>query len=236
MKNTLIIFLFLATIKLHSQQSEAFVALSGGLSIPFSEYSSQKLGEGCFALPGFEISLSAGLPIRKQLGIALQSGFAMHPVDVSALATEKLQNDPFLRRLTIRSEAYRMLNFMGGPQIGFRPEKRIKLSVAALFGMFASRSPYQLHKTTYQMPGPSYYEIGGSPDRSFAWGLTTLCSYEISSCNELGLKAEYVGTEASFRFRKADGSLRTDNRKINMINISLSMLFKLPDFPTKTRQ
>lgn len=86
------------------------------------------------------------------------------------------------------------------------------------------------------MPGPSFYEITTSLDRSFAWGLTTLCNYRLTSCYEIGLGADFLTSKARFRFFRPDGSVRTDVKKINLLNIKLGIVFNLPGFHTPAKQ
>lgn len=219
-----------------ARSQTAFVELSGGLSMPLPPYSSPDLSQGCFTQPGFGLSFAVGTSLWRNLGAMAYGGYLLHPVDVSALGYQKLQADPFLSNLTIRSEPYRILAFMGGPFFQLPASKKLRLQGAPMAGWFSSRSPYQLHKTSYFMPGPSFYEITTSLDRSFAWGLTTLCSYRLTSCYEIGLGADFLTSKARFRFFRPDGSVRTDVKKINLLNIKLGIVFNLPGFHTPAKQ
>ncbi|MBW7848143.1 MAG: hypothetical protein H3C41_08695 [Bacteroidales bacterium] len=232
----LVVLLFFGSGRLQGQPTEAYVAFSGGLSIPLAAYSARQLPEGCFTMPGPEVVISAGIPLWRQFGAKAMAGYYIHPVDVSALGYQKLQADPFLSDLTIRSEPYRILAFMGGPFFQLHASRKLRLQGMPVAGWFSSRSPYQLHKTSYFMPGPAFYEITTSLDRSFAWGLSALCSYPVATCYEVGLSLDYLYTKAQFRFRRPDGTERTDPHPISMFNIHLNLLFKLPDFHNSNKQ
>ncbi|PKP53500.1 MAG: hypothetical protein CVT92_04185 [Bacteroidetes bacterium HGW-Bacteroidetes-1] len=224
------IFLFIfiiLTLAAGAQSSSVQIHLRSGVSIPLLEFTSNDLKDGCFTQTGISTSLAISSQIYKQWGIVLQSGFQLHPVSVGILGYEKVKNDPFLLDITIRSEPYQIIHFAGGPSYTFFPVPKLRLSFIALAGMFLSKTPYQLHKPTYFLTGPPYYEITSSRDRSFAYGTGFNLGYNITSCYEIGVEGDLLRSKAGFSFISANG-LRTDFKQITMLNLSVVLVLKVP--------
>lgn len=221
---------------LQAQKQQPLLQLGAGTSIPVFEYSSPSLAEGCFTEAGLAVSFGGSVPVWKSWGITALAAYQLHSVDVSRLGYEKVQADPFLLDVTIRSEPYRVLSFLSGPTYTTNAFSGFRLEVAALAGYLATRSPHQLYKPVYFMTGPEFYEITSSLDRSFAWGASALFRYDLTSCYELGVETAFIRSDAAFGFYNASGDLRIDKRTISMLNIKLSLLLKLPPFHRKSIQ
>jgi hypothetical protein len=218
-------------------QSDRFhVHLRSGASIPLFEYASPDLDNGCFTKTGFSASVAASGTLIGSWGLVAEAGFHTHHLDVSYLGYEKVQADPFLLDVTIRSEPYRILTFTGGPMYHVEPFEGFHLQLAVLAGYFASRTPHQVYKPVYFLTGPEFYEITTSLDRSFGYGTSASLSYEITPCYELALDAELLRSKAEFQFLTGTGTIRTDTRQISMVNIALSLMLKLPSWHTNSAQ
>ena len=157
------------TITAFAQSSKAYLELNTRLSLPVFTYSSNNLESGCFTQPGFTVSAETGIWLYKKWGFSILSGLQLHSVDVGLLGWEKIQADPFLKDLYIRSDPYRIIHIMAGPEYAFQIIDKLELDIQILAGVFFSRTPYQLYKPTYYMVGPEYYEITSSKDISFAY-------------------------------------------------------------------
>lgn len=236
MNRFFLLLLLLPSVYILAQQPRPMLHLGAGASIPLFEYKSPSLSEGCFTQSGLSVSFGASVPLFENWGIAAKAAYQLHSVDVSRLGYEKVQADPFLLDLTIRSEPYRVLSFVAGPTFTTKNVSGFRLQMAALAGYLASRSPHQIYKPTYFMTGPEYFEITTSLDRSFAWGGAALLYYSITSCYEIGVETEFLRSDAAFGFYTGTGDLRVDKRTISMLNIKLSLLLKLPPLRRKSIQ
>jgi hypothetical protein len=226
MKKTLFLILFLSSITLFAQTHHAYFELKSGMSLPVLDYSSNNLETGCFTEPGITFSLEAGMKIYKQWGVSIQSGFQLHSVDVGLLGWEKMQADPFLEDLYIRSDPYRIIHIVAGPDYSFPFHNKFNLDLKLLGGVFFSRTPYQLYKPTYFMVGPPYYEITSSSDISFAYGGGARFRYAITSCYEVSMQGEFLSSQVAFPFQSASTS-RIENKTISFVNISAGLVLYL---------
>jgi hypothetical protein len=225
MKKSLILVLFtLIGVRIWAQQAKLEVRT--GISLPLFAYSSYNLEEGCFTLPGLSVTAATDIHLWHRLGLKLEGGLQMHPVDVGVLGWEKVQADPFLTDMFIRSDPYRIIHLVAGPNYYFPVMEKLKLDVSAFGGVFFSRTPYQLYKPVYYMVGPDYYEITPSKDISFAWGAGFRLRYAITDSYELSAGADYMQSAAAFGFNTSNG-LRIDNRTISYLNTTAGVVFYL---------
>lgn len=226
MKKILFLIFCMITITAFAQSSKAYLELNTGLSLPVFTYSSNNLESGCFTQPGFTVSAETGIWLYKKWGFSILSGLQLHSVDVGLLGWEKIQADPFLKDLYIRSDPYRIIHIMAGPEYAFQIIDKLELDIQILAGVFFSRTPYQLYKPTYYMVGPEYYEITSSKDISFAYGGGLRLNYAITPCYDLSLKSDLLTSNAAFDFSTSTG-IRTEYRTISMVNISVGLVLHL---------
>lgn len=223
-KNILLALFVLFGVNIRAQK--ACLEMKSGLSIPLFAYSSNNLADGCFTQPGLTVTADAGIKLWQQLGLKLEGGIQLHTVDVGNLGWEKVQADAFLSDMYIRSDPYRIIHLMAGPDFSMPVMKKLNLDLSATAGAFFSRSPYQLYKPVYFMIGPDYYEITQSKDISFAWGGGFRLRYGITDSYEVSVGADYLQSAAAFGFNTSNG-LRIDKRTISFLNCSAGVVFHL---------
>lgn len=225
MKRVIILLMFTLTgQQIWAQQ--AGLEVKSGISLPLFAYSSNNLEDGCFTLPGLSVSAATDVRLWHQLGLKIEGGFQMHSVDVGVLGWEKIQADPFLTDLFIRSDPYRIIHLVAGPDYSFQIIEKLTLDVSATAGVFFSRTPYQLYKPVYYMLGPDYYEITQAKDISFAWGAGFSLRYALTESYDISLGADYLQSDAAFLFNTSNG-LRTDRRTISYLNCTAGVVFHL---------
>ncbi len=110
----LVFYFTLLTLNIYAQEKKSFIAIRGGASIPFGKYHSTSLEEGSFTQTGFNVSLEGAWFFLPKFGVGASTGINLHPVDVSALGWEVVQNDPFMEDVYIRSDPYQIITAMGG--------------------------------------------------------------------------------------------------------------------------
>jgi hypothetical protein len=221
---------------LFAQKVMPLLHLGVGTSIPVLDYASPSLEKGCFTTAGFGTQLAASTTLIGSWGLMAAGGLYLHPVDVGYLGYEKVKADAFLMDVTIRSEPYRIMSFMGGPMYRKEVLSGFQLQVAAMMGVFSSRTPHQIYKPQYFLVGPEFYEITTSLDRSFAWGAFVSMSYAITPCYFIALETSFLQSNAAFQFYTGSGKIRTDDRTLSMVNIALALQLKLPSWPAKATQ
>lgn len=202
------------------------LALLSGVSIPAFDYSAKELDKGSFAMTGFAGSFELNSTIYKNFGAFIQSGITLNPVDVGTLGYEKMQADPFLQDVYIRSDPYRVIHLIAGPGYKWKISDKMSLEGELGAGVFFSSTPYQLYKTVYFLQGPPYFEITRSKDVSFAYNGSLRLIYDVSSCYQVGLTSQLMHSKASFDFYTST-RIRTDVRNITCWNTSFSLIFKL---------
>ena len=236
MQRAFILLLLFIGGALFAQKPLPLLHLGVGTSLPVLAYSSPSLEKGCFTTTGLATNVAVSTTIVGSWGLMAAGGFYLHPVDVSYLGYEKVQSDPFLMDVTIRSEPYRIMSFMAGPMYRKEVSNGFNLQLAALMGLFSSRTPHQIYKPQYFLVGPEFFEITSSLDRSIAWGAFASMSYAITPSYHLAVETSFLQTNAAFLFYTGGGTLRTDQRTISMVNIALALQLKLPSWPTKATQ
>ncbi|MCK9291884.1 MAG: hypothetical protein WCR58_08175 [Bacteroidales bacterium] len=228
MRHTLSVFFLGISFILNSQSVVTNLHLGTGLSQPLFEYASYSLDDGCFAQSGFLGAVSLSSLYNNRWGLQMQLGLQLHPVAVERLGYEKVQTDPFLTDLTIRSEPYRIMSFIGGPVYRMGVVEKIDVDMRLNAGLFVSYSPYQLYKPVYYMGGPPFYEITNSQSRSFAYGAGISISYAVSDCFYLTVETDFMRSEARFGFVSASG-IREDIRQLSLLNAYITLRIHLPE-------
>ncbi len=222
----LILFILLSVMPVRAQNEGSYISLHSGLSIPVGEYKAKNLENGCFTLPGLNIGIEGSWYFKKHLGIGGQFGFNLHPVDVRALGYEKVNADPFLLDLTIRSEPYEIITGAAGLFAKWDLLKILSLSGKLLGGAMWVKTPYQLYKPQYFLTGPDYYEITSAKDRNLVVIIGTGVTINISSCIALQVGGEFLYSRMIFGFKTTSG-IRYEYRKISFINTTLGLIIML---------
>ncbi len=220
-------FLFILN-QLQAQSLQSDIHLRAGLSQPILKYASTNLSEGGFTSSGFSGSLAINSLINNKIGLHIQGGLQLHPLDVSELGYALVQSDPFLTDVYIRSEPYRIIHFTAGPVYRMKLLKNTSLDMRLMGGIFNSYSPYQLYKPVYYLHGPPYYEITTSLSRTFAYGGGLSIIQNLGGCYYLALETDFLYSKAQFQFY-GSGGLRTDSQHISFINTHISLHIVLPD-------
>lgn len=211
---------------LSSQPFQLQLAIQSGVAVPLFDFASTNLEDGSFALPGYTGSLEVrGIFKEKWVGF-IQAGMQLNPIDVALLGYEKVQADPFLLDVFIRSDPFRVFHLMAGPGYQHRIGKRFLLEGQLSAGMFLSYTPYQLYKPEYFMVGPAYFEIKSSQDLSFSYGAGVRLAWEVTPCYHIGISSQLMNSTGEFQFYTDDGT-RTDVRNISLWNTSISLIVKL---------
>jgi len=227
MKRILMIAVMLAgSTLLYGQPKHILLTMQSGVSVPLFDLARTELGKGSFALTGFTGSIEAQVLIKEKWYAVVQGGIQLNPIDVGLLGYEKMQADPFLQSMYIRSDPFKVIHLITGP--GYRRHfgTSFVLEGQLSAGVFFSSTPYQLHKTEYFLTGPPFYEITASKDVSFAFGVGLRLVYDLTPCYQLGISSQYLQSRASYNFSTGSG-IRTDIRIISFWNTSLALIVKL---------
>jgi hypothetical protein len=208
------------------QDKPSFIAIRSGISVPFGKYHEKSLDGGSFTLTGFNVAAEGAWFFNPEFGVGASIGMNMHPVDVRLLGYEKVQSDPFLSDLYIRSNPYLMITAMGGLYTQLPLMKKLSFTGKALCGLLYGETPYQLYKPEYFMVGPDFYEITPSKDWKFSWQAGIGLKYDITPCYGLVFDTDLVLDKLSFGFDTSTG-VRTDVKTISFFNTTLGVRFNL---------
>ncbi len=209
-----------------AQKKPSFVGVRGGASFPVGKYHEKSLDGGSFTLTGFNVSAEGAWFFHPKFGVGASGGFNFHPVDVGVLGWEKVQNDPFLQDLYIRSDPYKIITAMAGLYTQIPIKGRFFFTGKLLGGMLWGQTPYQLYKPEYFIVGPSFYEITSATDWKFSWQAGIGLRYDISPCFGMVLDGDLMYDQLAFQFNTGSG-IRTDERIISFINTTLGVRFNL---------
>lgn len=227
MKHLPLLLIFLIqTLNTNGQISEIDMAIQTGISIPLFDYAATTLPEGSFATTGFTVSTEAKFMLDEHWSGALLAGLQLNPVDVGRLGYEKVNADPFLEDLYIRSDPYKVVHLMVGPAYQFPLNNSFSFESQLNVGVFVAFTPYQLYKPEYFFTGPPFYEITSARDVSFAMGGAVRLIYQVTPCYQIALTNQFLHSKSSFKFNTSN-STRTDIRNISLYNASFSIILKL---------
>jgi hypothetical protein len=218
-------FLLLVNIAM-AQDKPSFAAIRGGVSFPVGAYHQKNLDDGSFALTGFNVCAEGAWFFHKNFGVGASGGINFHPVDVGVLGWEKIQADPFLEDLYIRSEPYKIITAMAGIYTQVPIKGKFFFTGKLMGGLLWGQTPYQLYKPQYFLTGPPFYEITPATDYKFSWQAGIGLRYDISPCFGLVLDSEFMYDKLSFQFNTGTGT-RVDERIISFINTTLGVRFNL---------
>lgn len=227
MKKTVIsILLGLLLTITSAQEKPSFISLNTGVSMPVGGFHSTELPDGGFAQAGMNVSLEGAWFLTPWLGAGAQAMACYNPVDVGALGSEKLNNDPFLEDLVIRSDPYRTLCAYAGAYFNVALKRKFSFTAKALGGMIYASTPYQLYKAQYFMLGEKWYEItsAGDYDASFMAGAGL--RYDLNEAVAFALNGEFTYNQADFTFSTATGS-RTDLKVISFLNVGVGVVWRI---------
>ncbi|MBM3436664.1 MAG: hypothetical protein FJY07_10665 [Bacteroidetes bacterium] len=208
------------------QKKPTFLGIRAGSSFPYGPYSKKNLDEGSFTLTGINITAEGAWFFLSKLGIGGSAGVNWHPVDVGVLGWEKVQSDPFLSDVYIRSEPYLIVTIMTGAYSQIPIRGKFHATGKALGGIFLGKTPYQLYKPEYFMTGPDYFEITSAIDWNISWQAGAGIRYDITPCYVLVFDAEIFYNRLGFSFNSGSGSY-TNYRIISFVNTTLGIRFNL---------
>ncbi len=212
--------LLLAVLSLKSQDGGISFGLSSGTSIPFGKYSSTEYGEGSFTQPGLAISGDFSWFFSSKFGIFLRGSYLLHPIDVSALGLARVNKDPFLSNVIIRSEPYKILTIMPGVGTKLKLSEKWNFNAGVMAGYLWGQTPYQLHKPDYYLLPDDWEEITSARDSKFSWKIAAGIEYELLSCVGFFADAELLNDTLKFDFITSTGT-RTDEKHIAVVNLKL---------------
>lgn len=214
------------TESVFSQKLNSFLTLQAGISVPVFDFASADLSKGSFTLSGFTGSGEFEVKLNNKLGVFLQAGVQLNPIDVGLLGYEKIKADPFLQDVYIRSDPFKYLHAIAGPEYYYQLSNAFIISGQAGAGIIASFTPYQLYKPEYFMTGPPFFEITTARDVSFAYSAGLHLNYHIKSCYSIGVYTQFIGSSAAYEFRTGS-STRIDKRNISSWNSSFTFTIDL---------
>lgn len=221
-------YLFISIILLHSfflfsQEKKSFVAIQSGASIPVGNYAAKNLDEGCFTTTGLNFNIEGAWFFLPYLGVGAQAGVNFHPVDVQTLGWERIQADPFLEDVTIRSDSYQMITANLGIYTQWTIWKKLSVQGKLLGGVMWGKSPYQLHKPTYFLVESKWFEITPAKDINLDISGGVAFQYDVSNCIGLKISGDYTYSKMVFSF-KSGNETRYEYRDISFINVTLGLV------------
>jgi hypothetical protein len=225
-KYILTIALALVIISLEAQEKPSFISLNAGASIPVGKFHSMELPDGAFAITGGNASLEGAWFFKPWIGIGANAGISFHPVDVGALGFEKINEDPFMEDVYIRSNPYRTISGYAGLYFHFPLAGKLSAAAKLLGGMIYAKTPYQLYKAEYYLIGEKWFEITSAGDYEGSFLAGAGFRYDINESLGFSLNSEFTYNQADFDFTTSTGS-RTDIKVISFVNLNLGVIWKI---------
>ena len=213
-------------LTLSAQDNPSFVSLMSGPSFPVGKFHNKELPDGGFAKLGVNASLEGAWFFKPWAGIGANTSFNLHPVDVGSLGYEKVNADPFMNDITIRSDPYLSLSVYAGLYFNVPLVQRLSFTAKALGGIIYAQTPYQLNKADYFIIGKDWYEItsAGDIDGSFLAGAGL--RYDLNGCIGFALNSDFTYNVMDFNFISALGT-RTDKKVMSYVTVLAGLVVKI---------
>jgi hypothetical protein len=221
-----LLFLMLA-ISMTAQQKPSFVSLQAGPSFPVAKFHGKELPDGSFALTGLSASVEGAWFFKSWLGVGASAGMNLHPVDVGYLGYEKIQDDPFIKDLTIRSDPYLSFSLYSGLFFQFPLVERLSVTAKMMGGIIYAQTPYQLYKVEYEMIGDVWNEITSAGDFEGSFLAGAGLRYDLNDCIGFSLQTDYTYNVMEFNFKLSNGTTRTDEMVMSFVNLKAGIVIKI---------
>jgi hypothetical protein len=215
------LFIFVS-ILVRAQDFPSFVSIRSGVSIPVGDYAFKELEGGSYAQPGFNVTLGGAWFFKPKFGVEAIASMNLHPVDVASLGRSKVDADPFLLDVTIRSDPYLIITSMIGPAVQLPLGGRFSIKGKFLGGLLYGKTPYQLYKPEYFGVNAPWSEITSSQDWKLSWQAGIGLAYYLS-CVGFVFDTEIIHDQLEFMFNTAGGGVRIDYKTISIINATLGI-------------
>jgi hypothetical protein len=217
------LFILLSLGARSQSHKNLIISLNGGVSLPFGDFSGTTLYKDSFAKTGVSLGGDATWFFHRYLGVSLSFSQSNNPIDVTTLTIEKLNDDPFLQELSIRSESFTSTVITAGIYGRWAFGENFTVYGKVMAGLLRSQTPYQLYRTTYFELGPTYYEITSSRDDAFVVVPGIGGMYLFKRGLGVKLDADYVGRKMTFPFQTSNG-MRYDEREVRYIQIMIGLV------------
>ena len=153
MKKILLIITLFVSTGLFAQEfqsnSKFYLNVKTGVSIPLGDFSKGILNTGGFADPGFYVGFDGVWMAYDRLGFIVSGDLSMNPVRVSELGYERMQVDPFLEDLWVRSDPYKLMSTYGGLTYSSELFDKISINTSISLGLMYGETPYQILYSSY---------------------------------------------------------------------------------------
>lgn len=217
-----LLFILFSTLSVKAQEYPSFVSIRSGVSIPLGDYASKELDGGSFARPGFNVTLGGAWFFKPKFGVEATASMNLHPVDVASLGRSRVDADPFLLDVTIRSDPYLIVSTMVGPAAQLPLGGRFSIKGKFLCGLLYGKTPYQLYKPEYFGVSAPWAEITSAQSWKLSWQAGIGLAYYLS-CVGFVFDTEIIHDQLEFMFNTSGGGVRTDKRMIYIINTTLGL-------------
>jgi hypothetical protein len=201
------------------ENSKLWVGIRSGVSLPLGAYRQSPDENGGFATTGFAVTAEAAWFFSKHLGAGLSASYNLHTVDVAALGRFRMNHDPFLSNIIIRSDPYLMVTAMPGLYFRYPISQRFTATADMHAGLLYGRTPYQLFKPDYYLLPDTWQEKTSAKDYKFSWMAGVALQYQATPCIALVAAADVCADQLQFNFVTGSGQ-RTDILKMAFVNLS----------------
>jgi hypothetical protein len=208
-----------------SQSPSPYAGIFTGVSVPVGKFSAKTLDGGSFALVGIKSGGEGAWFSRIGLGAGLQAGYSVYPVDVTALAYEKMKDNPFIDSMSVRSDPVRVITLAALAEYSFKLNPRLSIVAKAGGGFIYGWSPYQLYKPNYYMLGPEWYEITSDYDLGPYVTVGGTLRYSICECLDLQAHINYDYGFLNYKFMTGTGDIREEDHQVMSVNALVGVAF-----------
>ncbi len=222
----LLILIVLGVLNMRAEGDGSTISLHGSFSVPLGDYGSKEYQKGSFTTPGVSFGAEGVWNFKYGIGFGIDVNYSLHPVDVIALATEMVNNDPFLTNVVVRSDPYSILTISGGIYYSVNLSDKLELQPKLLLGIMFGKTPFQLFEPTYFIVGPEYFKITSSRDQGLTYRPGISLRYSVSSCVSLNIRVNYTYSDLSFGFITSQGKEYRD-KSISFLDFGLGLVIHL---------
>jgi hypothetical protein len=203
-----------------AQHNPGYISLNAGPSFPVGGFRAKELPDGGFAMTGLNFTLEGAWFFKPWIGAGGTAGMTLHPIDVGALGYEKMNSDPFITNLTIRSDPFLSLNMYAGLFFQYPLGKGFSVTAKSLGGIIYAQTPYQLYKAEYYMIGEKWHEVTSAGDFEGSFLAGVGFRYDLKGCIGFSMQSDFTYNVMDFTFITNGGNERTDEKVISIVNLT----------------
>ena len=200
--------------------------LNAGPALALGQLGSQHYNSGGYALSGFSAAAEGIWYLHPALGVGIAFSSTTFPFADGAYAHDKVNNDPFMESLYLKSGPYKLRTLTAG--LYYRKPIAGKFSASGKLtgGFLWSQTPDQLFAASFFTVPSFAFKVTASRSTNATFQPGLAVHYQLFEQVDLSLNADYTIAVAAFGFRTSSSSY-VRHLTFSYLNTMIGLNFRL---------